>query len=80
MLIQTKIQIAPEDYDFVKKSYKNLKYKSLSEYMRSAVQARIREDRLRLREMKRKKAMEMIGRPGYENIFESLEGEDFEGR
>lgn len=80
MLIQTKIQIAPEDYNFVKKSYKNLKYKSLSEYMRSAVQARIREDRLRLREMKRKKAMEMIGRAGYENIFEPLEGEDFEGR
>jgi hypothetical protein len=69
MLIQTKIQIAPEDYNFVKKSYKNLKYKSLSEYMRSAVQARIREDRLRLREMERKKAMEMIGRAGYENIF-----------
>lgn len=77
MLIQTKIQIASEDYNFVKKSYKNLSYKSLSEYMRSAIQARIKEDRLKLREMKRNKAMEMIGQASYENIFEPLEGEDF---
>jgi len=28
MLIQTKIQINPKDYEFVKKVYKNLHYKS----------------------------------------------------
>lgn len=80
MLMQTKIQIDPEDYNFVKNSYKDLKYKSLSEYMRSAIRARIKEDRQKLRQIKRDKAMEMIGQTGYENVFESLDGEDFERR
>ena len=30
MLIQTKIQVDPKDYEFVKKVYKDLRYKSLS--------------------------------------------------
>ncbi len=29
MLIQTRIQINPKDYEFVKKVYKNLRYKSI---------------------------------------------------
>ena len=32
MLIQTKIQVDPKDYEFVKKVYKDLRYKSLSGY------------------------------------------------
>ena len=46
--------------------------------MREAVNTKVSEDRRRLRELKRRKAMEMIGRAPYHNVFESMEGEDFE--
>ncbi len=49
MLIQTKIQIDPKDYEFVKKVYKDLRYKSLSEYMREAINAMVKQDRKRFR-------------------------------
>jgi len=80
MLIQTKIQIEPKVYEFVKKVHKDLNYKSLSEYMREAINAKVKQDRKRLREQKRIKAIEMIGKSPYENLFESIEGEDFETR
>lgn len=80
MLIQTKIQIEPKVYEFVKKVHKDLNYKSLSEYMREAINAKVKQDRKRLREQKRIKAIEMIGKSQYENLFESIEGEDFETR
>ena len=79
-MIQTKFQIKQEDYEFIKKVYKDLHYKSLSEYIREAVKAKAREDRKKLREIKRMKAMEMIGKTSYENLFESIEGKDFEKR
>ena len=80
MLIPTKIQIDKKNYEFIKQAYKELHYKSLSEYMRKAVHSKVEEDRKRLRELKRKAAMEMIGRATYDNIFESIEEEDFENR
>jgi Arc/MetJ-type ribon-helix-helix transcriptional regulator len=80
MLIQTKIQIDKKEYEFIKQAYKELRYKSLSEYIRKAVHTKVEEDRKRLRELKRKAAMEMIGRASYDNVFESIEGEDFENR
>jgi hypothetical protein len=80
MLIQTKVQIDAKNYDFIKKIYKDFSYKSLSEYMREAINAKVKEDRKRLREIKRVEAMEMIGRAQYDNLFESIEGEDFENR
>jgi Arc/MetJ-type ribon-helix-helix transcriptional regulator len=80
MLIQTKVRIDPKDYEFIKKVYKDLRYRSLSEYMREAVNAKVRQDRKRLRELKRMAAMEMIGRAPYNNLFEFIEGEDFENR
>jgi Arc/MetJ-type ribon-helix-helix transcriptional regulator len=80
MLIQTKIQIEPEIFSFIKKVHKDLKYRSLSEYMREAINAKVQEDRKKLRELKRLKAMEMIGTRPYGDIFESIEGEDFENR
>lgn len=80
MMIQTKIQIDPENHEFIKKFYKDLRYRSLSEYMREAVKSKVKEDRKRLRESKRIRAMEMIGETAYENLFESIEGEDFEDR
>lgn len=78
MMTQTKVQIDNDDYKFIKEAVKQLKYKSLSEYMREAVKAKVNIDRKRLREMKREKAIEKIGKVPYENLFESLEGEKFE--
>ena len=80
MQIQSKVQINQKDYDFIKKVFKSLHYKSLSEYMREAVAQKVREDRKIIREMKRKAAMDMIGKKDYENVFESIEGDDFETR
>jgi len=80
MLTQTKIQIDKSDYEFIKRIHKELNYRSLSQYMREAIQAKIKIDRKRLRDMKREAAMEMIGKASYDNLFESLEGEDFENR
>ena len=80
MLIQTKIQVNPTDYEFIKKVYKDFRYKSLSEYMRKAIHAKVNQDRKRLREQKRNAAMEMIGKAPYKNLFESIEGEGFGSR
>ena len=78
MLIQTKVQINPKDYEFIKKVYKDLRFRSLSEYMREAINAKVEQDRKRLRELKRMKAIEMIGKAAHDNLFESIEGEKFE--
>ncbi|MBW2616176.1 MAG: crotonobetainyl-CoA--carnitine CoA-transferase [Deltaproteobacteria bacterium] len=80
MLIPTKIQIDKKNYEFIKQVYKELHYKSLSEYMRKAIHTKVEEDRKKLRELKRKAAMEMIDRASYYNVFESIEGQDFETR
>jgi len=80
MLIQTKVQINPKDYEFIKKVYKDLHFRSLSEYMREAINTKVEQDRKRLRELKRMKAIEMIGKAAYDNLFESIEGEEFEDR
>ena len=78
MLIQTKIQIDRDDYYFIKKFHKKLKYKSQSEYMRSAVKRKVEADRLRLRAMKRERALEMIGDESLDDLFESIESKDVE--
>ena len=80
MLIPTKIQIDEKNYAFIKQVYKELEYKSLSEYIREAVDAKVKRDRKKLRELKRKAAIEMIGKASYDNVFESIEGDDFENR
>lgn len=80
MMVQTKVQIDRESYEFMKKSYRKLNYRSLSDYVRDAVNLKIREDRKRVRELKRAEAMETIGRAPVENLFESIEGDDFEDR
>ena len=80
MPIRTNIQIDEKDYAIIKEIYKDLKYKSISEYFRSAITARIREDQRRIRDMKRAEAMKAIGRHTHEHAFESIEGEDFENR
>ena len=80
MLVPTKIQIDKKNFEFIKQVHKQLDYKSLSEYIREAVNTKVEKDRKRLRELKRKAAIEMIGKATYDNVFESIEGEDFENR
>ena len=80
MMTQTKIQIKAEDYQFIKAAHKELNYKTQSEYMRDAIRVQVAKDRIRLRQLKREAAMEMIGKAAYENLFESIEGDDFESR
>ena len=80
MLVPTKIQIDKKNFEFIKQVYKQLDYKSLSEYIREAVNTKVEKDRKRLRELKRKAAIEMIGKATYDNVFESIEREDFENR
>jgi Arc/MetJ-type ribon-helix-helix transcriptional regulator len=79
-MVQTKLQIDSEDYEFIKETHKQLNYKSLSEYIRQAVREKIKTDQKRLRELKREEAMKMIGKGVYENLFDSLDGEEFENR
>jgi len=80
MMIQSKIQINSKDYEFIKKIYKDFQYRSLSEYIREAIAKKVKDDRKKLRELKRQAAMEMTGEIPYENIFEPIEGDDFEIR
>lgn len=80
MLVQTKVQIEKESYEFIKKAHKELKYRSLSEYVRDAINVKICEDRRKLREMKMASAMEALAQAPVQNLFESLEGEDFGAR
>jgi Arc/MetJ-type ribon-helix-helix transcriptional regulator len=80
MLIPTKIQLDQKNHEFIKQVYKDLHYKSLSEYVREAVNAKVRKDRKRIRELKRMAAMQMIGRSQYNNLFELIDGDDFENR
>ena len=80
MLIPTKIQIDKKNFEFIKQVHKKLHYRSLSEYIREAVNTKVEKDRKKLRELKRKAAIEMIGKATYDNVFESIDGEDFEIR
>jgi len=80
MPVRTNIQIDEKDYAFIKSTYKKLRYRSISEYLRDAIAAKIERDRKTLREKKRIEAMEALAGVPYENAFEAIEGEDFETR
>ena len=75
MLIQTKIQIDEEDYCFIKEIHKKLDYKSQSEYMRKAIRDKVKADRIRVRDMKRKEAMEMMGKKRRNAKISVIDGE-----
>ena len=79
-MIQNKIQIDEKDFEFIKKTFKTLSYKSLSHYMREAIRAKVQEDRKKWKALQRSLAMEQIGRGSYKNHFNELEGDDFEDR
>lgn len=80
MMTQAKFQIDQEDYEFIKSAYKILNYNNYSEYMREAIKEKIKNDRKKLRSIRREQAMEQIGQTSYENCFDPIEGDDFEDR
>ena len=80
MPVRTNIQIDEKDYAFIQVACKELRYKSISEYFRDAIRAKIELDRKILRERKRVTAMEALAEAPCENVFEPIEGEDFETR
>ena len=80
MKVTQKVQLEEKDLDFIEAVFSILEYKSKSEYMREAILAKIREDQKKLREMKCREAMEAYSEEAPENVFESIEADDFEGR
>ncbi len=79
-MISSKVQLEKEDLELIEEVCSVLGYKSRSEYMRIAIQEKIRADKRKLREMKRQEAMVAYGQAGPEQVFESIEAEDFEDR
>jgi len=55
MLVPTKIQLDKAHYEFIKLACRDLHYRSLSDYVRQAVENKMKEDRQRLRAKKRQK-------------------------
>ena len=79
MMVPQKVQLDEADLEFIETAWVVLDYKSKSEYMRDAIQAKIRVDRRKLREIRRQKAMAAYG-DDVDVAGEALEAEDFEGR
>ena len=71
MSVRTNIQMDEKDYAFIKSAYKEIRYRSISEYLRDAIAAKIEQDRKTLRQSKRIEAMEALAGVPYENAFES---------
>ena len=80
MFIQMKVQIDKASYDSIKSLAKKLKYRSVNEYVREAVEAKIAQDHKKVREQKRIAAMKGLGKTAPDNLFESIEEDDFEDR
>lgn len=80
MKVTQKIQLEEKDLDFIEAVFSILDYKTKSEYMREAILAKIRDDRKKLRAMKCREAMEAYGEETTDNVFESIEADDFEDR
>ena len=78
MLIPTKIQLDKAHYDFIKLACRDLHYKSLSDYVRQAIEKQDERGSKTASGKRRQAAMEMIG--AEPNVFESIEGDDFESR
>jgi len=75
-----KVQLEQKDLDFIDAVFEILDYKSKSEYMREAILMKICQDKKKLREMKCREAIEAYGEEALDNVFESIEAEDFEDR
>ena len=79
MMVPQKVQLAEPDLEFIDNACRILGFKSKSEYMRTAIQEKIRADKRRLREIRRRQAMAAYG-DDFDVAFDSIEAEDFEDR
>lgn len=78
-MVPQKVQLSESDLRFIEMACQALSFKSKSEYMREAIQEKIRADRRKLRELRRQQAMLAYG-DDFEVAFEALEGAPFEDR
>lgn len=78
-MVPQKVQLDESDLEFIESACSSLDYKSKSEYMRAAIREKIRADRRKLRDLKRREAMSAYG-DDFDVAFESIEAEDFEDR
>ncbi len=78
-MVPQKVQLEETDLEFIETACKVLNFKSRSEYMRAAIQEKIRADKRRLREIRRQEAMEAYG-DDFDVAFEAIEAEGFEAR
>ncbi len=78
-MVPQKVQLEESDLEFIETACRLLKFKSKSEYMRAAIREKIRADKRRLRELRRRQAMRAYG-DDFETAFESIEAEEFEAR
>jgi len=79
MKVTQKVQLEPEDLEFIDRVCESFHYGSKSEYMRAAIREKIRADKRKLRQLQRQEAMKDYSE-GHEDIFEPLAGEPFEDR
>ncbi len=79
MQVTQKVQLEPEDLEFIDRVCETLEYGSKSEYMRAAIREKIRADKRKLRELERHKAMKGYSE-GHGDVFESIAAEPFEDR
>ena len=79
-MIQQKVQLDPEDLEFIEQACTALEYPTKSAYMRQAIVEKIRRDRRKLRERMRRAAMLAYGAAPPDVAFDSIEAEDFEDR
>ncbi len=78
-MIQQKVQLNEEVLAFIETACAELSYRSKSEYMRKAIEDKVRADKRRLRELKRQQAMAGYA-ADFEVAFETIEAEEFEDR
>ena len=78
-MVPQKVQLSESDLRFIETACEALSFKNKSEYMRVAIQEKIRADRRKLRELRRQQAMLAYG-DDFDIAFEALEGEAFEDR
>ena len=73
-MVQNKVQLKQEDVAFIEKACHLFNYKNKSEYMRSAILEKIKNDKKELRELKRKKAMEGYCKGKVKDVFGTDQG------
>lgn len=73
-MVPQEVQLDESDLEFIEAACITLDYKSRSEYVRSAIQEKIRTDRRKLRELERQQAMAAYG-DDFDVVFESIEAE-----